>query len=69
MLKTIKAMQKIKKIQRQIKALFSRLEQGNYKNRIPLERKIENLYNDLRIEKERYNKEMESKYWQNESTY
>jgi LytS/YehU family sensor histidine kinase len=62
-------MEKIKKIQRQIKALFSRLEQGNYKNRIPLEKKIENLYNDLRIEKERYNKEMESKYWQNESTY
>ena len=62
-------MQKIKKMQMQIKALFSLLEQGNYKNRIPLERKIEKLYNDLRIEKERYNKEMESKYWQNESTY
>ena len=62
-------MQKIKKMKMQIKALFSLLEQGNYKNRIPLERKIEKLYNDLRIEKERYNKEMESKYWQNESTY
>ena len=62
-------MQKIKKMQMQIKALFSLLEQGNYKKRIPLERKIEKLYNDLRIEKERYNKEMESKYWQNESTY
>ena len=62
-------MQKIKKLQRQIKALFSRLEEGKYKNRIPLERKIEKLYNDLKIEKERYNKEMESKYWQNEAIY
>ena len=62
-------MQKIKKMQMQINKLFSLLQEGKYKNKIPLERKIENLYNDLRIEKERYNKEMESKYWQNESTY
>lgn len=62
-------MQKIIKIQRQIKALFSRLEQGNYKNKYSLEGKIKNLYNDLEIEKERYNKEMDRKYYQNESTY
>jgi hypothetical protein len=62
-------MQKIIKIQRQIKALFSRLEQGNYKNKYSLEGKIKKLYNDLDIEKERYNKEMELKYWQNEATY
>ena len=49
-------MQKIIKIQRQIKALFSRLEQGNYKNKYSLEGKIKKLYNDLEIEKERYNK-------------
>lgn len=62
-------MQKIIKIQRQIKALFSQLEQGNYKNKYSLEGKIKKLYNDLKIEKERYNKEMEAKYWQNEATY
>lgn len=62
-------MQKIIKIQRQIKALFCRLEQGKYKNKYSLEGKIKNLYNDLEIEKERYNKEVESKYWQNEATY
>ncbi len=62
-------MQKIKKMQMQINKLFSLLQEGKYKNKIPLERKIEKLYNDLKIEKERYNKEMESKYWQNESTY
>ena len=62
-------MQKIIKIQRQIKALFSRLEQGNYKNKYSLEGKIKKLYNDLEIEKERYNKEMDRKYYQNESTY
>ena len=44
-------MQKIIKIQRQIKALFSRLEQGKYKNKYSLEGKIKNLYNDLEIEK------------------
>ena len=62
-------MQKIKKMQMQINKLFSLLQEGKYKNKIPLERKIEKLYNDLKIEKERYNKEMESKYWQNETTY
>jgi LytS/YehU family sensor histidine kinase len=62
-------MQKIKKMQMQINKLFSLLQEDKYKNKIPLERKIEKLYNDLKIEKERYNKEMESKYWQNESTY
>lgn len=62
-------MQKIKKMQMQINKLFSLLQEGKYKNKIPLERKIEKLYNDLKIEKERYNKEMEAKYWQNEATY
>ena len=62
-------MQKIKKMQMQINKLFSLLQEGKYKNKIPLERKIEKLYNDLKIEKERYNKEMESKYWQNEAKY
>ena len=62
-------MQKIIKIQRQINKLFSLLQEGKYKNKIPLERKIEKLYNELKIEKERYNKEMEAKYWQNEATY
>jgi hypothetical protein len=62
-------MQKIKKMQMQINKLFSLLQEGKYKNKIPLERKIEKLYNDLKIEKERYNKEMEAKYWQNEVTY
>ena len=62
-------MQKIKKMQMQINKLFSLLQEGKYKNKIPLEKKIEKLYNELKIEKERYNKEMESKYWQNEATY
>ena len=62
-------MQKIKKMQIQINKLFSLLQEGKYKNKIPLERKIEKLYNELKIEKERYNKEMEAKYWQNEATY
>jgi hypothetical protein len=62
-------MQKIKKMQMQINKLFSLLQEGKYKNKIPLERKIEKLYNELKIEKERYNKEMEAKYWQNETTY
>jgi hypothetical protein len=56
-------------MQMQINKLFSLLQEGKYKNKIPLERKIEKLYNELKIEKERYNKEMESKYWQNEATY
>jgi hypothetical protein len=62
-------MQKIIKMQMQINKLFSLLQEGKYKNKIPLERKIEKLCNDLKIEKERYNKEMEAKYWQNEATY
>ena len=62
-------MQKIKKMQMQINKLFSLLQEGKYKNKIPLERKIEKLYNDLKIEKERYNKEIEREYWQNEATY
>lgn len=62
-------MQKIKKMQMQINKLFSLLQEGKYKNKIPLERKIEKLYNELKIEKERYNNEMEAKYWQNEATY
>lgn len=62
-------MQKIKKMQMQINKLFSLLQEGKYKNKIPLERKIEKLYNELKIEKERYNKEMDAKYWQNEATY
>ena len=68
-LKTIKAMQKIKKLQRQIKALYRQIELGNYKNKVPLERKIINLCNDLKMEIERYNKEIEREYWQNEATY
>jgi hypothetical protein len=62
-------MQKIKKMQMQINKLFSLLQEGKYKNRYSLEGKIEKLYNELKIEKERYNKEMEAKYWQNETTY
>ena len=69
MLKTIKAMQKIKKLQRQIKALYRQIELGNYKNKVPLERKIIKLCNDLKMEIERYNKEIEREYWQNEATY
>jgi small nuclear ribonucleoprotein (snRNP)-like protein len=45
------------------------VSEGKYKNKIPLERKIGKLCNELEIEKERYNKEMEAKYWQNEATY
>ena len=62
-------MQKIKKMQMQINKLFSLLQEGKYKNRYSLEGKIEKLCNELKIEKERYNKEMEAKYWQNEATY
>ena len=62
-------MQKIKKMQMQINKLFSLLQEGKYKNKYSLEGKIEKLYNELKIEKERYNKEMDRKYYQNESTY
>ena len=62
-------MQKIKKLQRQIKALYRQIELGNYKNKVPLERKIIKLCNDLKMEIERYNKEIEREYWQNEATY
>ena len=62
-------MQKIKKIQMQINKLFSLYKLQDGKNKYSLEGKIEKLCNELKIEKERYNKEMEAKYWQNEATY
>ena len=51
-------MQKIIKMQMQINKLFSLLQEGKYKNRHSLEGKIEKLCNELKIEKERYNKEI-----------
>ena len=51
-------MQNIKKLKSQIRALNLRLIEGKVKNVYALNKKIENLKNDLKIE-------MDNHYWEN----
>ena len=58
MKKPLTPMQNIKKLKSQIRALNLRLIEGKVKNVYAVNKKIENLKNDLKIE-------MDNHYWEN----
>ena len=62
-------MKKSKKLQKQINILFRLYYKGNCKDRYSVDGKIKKLLNELEIEKERYLKDMDKQYYQNEATY